>query len=78
MFGGILLIASGAALMLLGVITLGGWVGGKSSWFDASVFDRPGTTKNDRLALYVTFMAMVLAPLLSGALMIAYGLYSLP
>ena len=76
MFGSIL-IACGGALMLLGVIMLGGWVSGKSSWFDAGVYDRQGSTKNDRMSLYVTFVAMVLAPLLSGALIIAYGLYTL-
>jgi len=76
MFGSIL-IACGGALMLLGVIMLGGWVSGKSNWFDAGVYDRQGSTKNDRMSLYVTFVAMVLAPLLSGALIIAYGLYTL-
>ena len=70
-------IAIGAVLMTGGVILLRGWITGKSAWFDPSVYDRPGNTKNDRMLLYVTFMAMVLAPLLTGAILIVYGLRQL-
>ena len=74
---GAILIAGGLALMVLGIILLGGWLGGKSHWFDPGVYDRSGASKVDRMSLYVTFIAMVLAPLLLGALLIAYGLRTL-
>jgi hypothetical protein len=76
MLGGAL-IGIGAVLMLAGIATLRGWISGKSDWFDASVYDRTGATKSDRMLLYVTFVAMVLTPLLAGAILIGYGLHRL-
>ncbi|MFP3938302.1 MAG: hypothetical protein ACLFVW_08160 [Phycisphaerae bacterium] len=71
---GMVLIAAGALSMAGGVLLLLGWVSGKSTWFDSAVFDRPGASKNDRQYLDLYFSALVLAPLLGGGLMIAFGL----
>lgn len=73
----IALIAVGVVLMLVGVITLAAWVSGKSSWFDAGVYDRQGETKTDRQYLDLYFVALVIAPLLVGALLIVLGLQQL-
>jgi len=76
MLGGVL-ITIGIVLMTGGVILLRGWLTGKSAWFGPGVYDRPGNTKNDRMLLYVTFTTVVLTPLLTGAILIAYGLRKL-
>jgi hypothetical protein len=76
MQGGVL-IGIGAVLMIVGALTMRGWLVGKSNWFGAEVFDRAEASKPDRMLLYVTFVAMVLAPLICGALLIVYGLHSL-
>ena len=73
MLAGMLIIA-GSVLMLFGVLMLSGWLGGKSAWFDAGVYDRPGSSKTDRMFLDLYFLAMVIAPLLIGAIMIVLGL----
>ena len=74
---GAVLIVCGVASMLLGVLMLSGWVGGKSTWFDSAVFDRRGGSKTDRMFLYLYFLAMVVVPLLAGGILIAYGLSKL-
>lgn len=74
MWLGVVLIAAGGLSMACGIVLLMGWVGGRSSWFDSSVFDRPGASKNDRQYLDLYFSALVIAPLLAGGLMIAFGL----
>jgi hypothetical protein len=71
---GVGLIVLGAACMIGGTIMLAGWLGGKSSWFGAGVYDRAGESKSDRQALYLYFIALVIAPLLGGALIIAFGI----
>ena len=60
--------------MLLGAIMTAGWVSGRSTWFDAGVYDRQGATKNDRQFLDLYFIALVIAPLMIGALLIVFGL----
>ena len=72
-----ILIASGAGLMLFGMIATAAWVGGKSNWFDSGVFDRRGTSKTDRQFLDLYFVAIVIAPLLSGGMLIVFGLRAL-
>jgi hypothetical protein len=72
-----ILIAVGVVLMLFGVVMLGGWVAGKSNWFDSGVFDRAGTSKTDRQFLDLYFVAIVLAPLFFGGLLIVLGLRTL-
>ena len=74
---GIMLIAAGAALMLLGVAMLVAWTGGLTRWVDPGVYDRPGKTKTDRQYLDLYFVALVIVPLLTGALLIALGLQRL-
>jgi hypothetical protein len=68
------LIAAGAVLMLAGVFLLSAWLSGKPAWFDTGAFDRRGATKTDRQFINVYFVALVLAPLLVGAILIVYGL----
>ena len=67
-------IAAGAVLMILGVFSSTSWVSGKSRWLDSDDFDRRGTTLNDRQYLRLYFVALVIAPLLVGAILIVYGL----
>ena len=71
---GAALIFIGTVLMFLGILLLAGWVSGKSAWFDPGVYDRQGSSKNDRQFLDLYFIAIVLAPLLVGALLIVFGL----
>ncbi len=73
MVGGVL-IGIGTLLLLLGVVLLTGWTGGRSRWFGADVYDRPGDNRTDRIFLDLYFVVKVLAPLLGGATMIVYGL----
>jgi len=70
----IVLIVIGALVMLWGIVMLTAWISGRSKWFDAGVYDRPGGSKVDRQFLDLYFVAMVLAPLLGGAIAIALGL----
>ena len=71
------LIAGGAALMLFGALMIAGWIGGKSTWFDAGIFDRQGATKTDRQFLSLYFFTFVIAPLMVGAMLIIFGLQRL-
>ena len=70
----IILIIAGGVLMAFGFVMLWAWVDGRSRWFDSGVFDRRGASKNDRQFLDLYYIVIVLAPLLSGAVMFAYGL----
>mgnify|MGYP000179700572 CR=1 FL=1 len=74
---GVVLIILGVIAMLGGAVMLLAWVSGRSSWFDAGVYDRPGRCKTDRQFLILYFMAMVLAPLLGGGILIVFGLSEL-
>jgi hypothetical protein len=71
---GAVLIVVGAVLMVVGAVMLCGWIGGRSSWFNVGVYDRVGQSKTDRQFLHLYFIALVLAPLLCGAILIAFGL----
>ena len=70
----LILLAVGAVLMVFGLCMLWDWVDGDSRWFDAGVFERSGSSKNDRQFLDLYYVAIVLAPLLSGAILIVLGL----
>jgi len=70
----VLLAVAGVAMMVFGAVMLNGWLGGKSKWFDEDIFDRAGTTKNDRQFLDLYFIVIVITPLLAGAFLIVYGL----
>jgi len=74
---GALLILAGVACMAAGAVLLGGWIAGKSRWFGVGVYDRAGESKADRQVLYLYFIVLVLAPLLGGALLIAFGIQQL-
>jgi len=70
---GTILIILGAGLMIVGLIALVGWVSGKSGLAQAFL-DRTGDSKVDRQFLGLYFVVLVVAPLLGGALLIAFGL----
>ncbi len=74
---GVIFIIVGATLMSFGVFMLSAWISGTSRWFDAGIFGRSGATKNDRQFLDLYFIAVVLIPLLSGAIMIVFALRGL-
>ena len=71
---GLILIVVGAGLMVLGIISLAGWISGKSRWLEGGVYDRRGASKVDRQFLDLYFVAVVIAPLLVGAILIVFGL----
>jgi hypothetical protein len=71
---GIALIAAGVVLMVVGSVLLLAWTGDPSRWFDSGIHDSRGTTKTDRQFLDLYFLAIVIAPLLVGGLLIALGL----
>lgn len=70
----IVLVIAGGILMGIGFLMLWAWMDGRSRWFDSSVFERKGASKNDRQFLDLYFIVIVLAPLFGGAVMFVYGL----
>ncbi len=71
---GIALVIVGIALMAVGLVFLGGWVNGRGERAG-----RPGSalsdrSKADRQIMDLYFIAIVVAPLLAGAMLIAFGL----
>jgi len=73
----VMLIVCGGLLMLFGVLMLGGWLSGKSNWFDAGVYDRAEAAKKDRKYLdlyFFYFFTIIVLPLLVGGLLIIFGL----
>jgi hypothetical protein len=71
---GIALVIAGIILMAVGLIFLGSWVSGRGERAG-----RPGAalsdgTKTDRQIMDLYFIALVVAPLLAGAMLIAFGL----
>jgi hypothetical protein len=76
MLGAILLVA-GVILMAVGLVFLGSWVNGRGERAG-----RPGSaltdgSKTERQLMDLYFIAAVLAPLLAGAMLIAFGLQQL-
>ena len=63
----------GGGLMAFGFFMLFAWVSGRSSWIDPSVLERSGDSKNDRMFIDLYYIAIVLAPLLSGSILLLYG-----
>ena len=63
---GPILVFAGAVLMTAGLVFLGGWVSGRG--------ERAGKPRTDHQWMGLYFIALVLAPLLSGAVLIAAGL----
>ena len=70
----VILVIAGSALMLFGFVMLCAWAAGRGGWFDSGVFDRKGTSKNDRQFLDLYFIAIVIGPLACGAILFLYGL----
>jgi hypothetical protein len=68
------LIACGAASMALGAVLLAGWVSGGGGRFMRDALQSRGDSRSQRLYLEMVFLAAVLAPLLAGAALIAWGL----
>jgi len=71
---GIALVIVGIVLMAVGLVFLGGWVNGRGERAG-----RPGSalsdgTRTERQLMDLCFIAAVLAPLLAGAMLIAFGL----
>ena len=71
---GIALVIAGIILMTVGLVFLGGWVSGRGERAG-----RPGAalsdgSKTDRQIMDLYFIALVVAPLLAGAMLIAFGL----
>ncbi len=64
----------GLGLMIFGIRMLWSWMGATDSRFDASWFDRGGSSETDRQFLDLYFIAAVLGPLLGGAILIVFGL----
>jgi hypothetical protein len=53
------------------------WSSGQSRWFDAGVRDSAGASKTDRQFIDLYFIALVVAPLLGGAIAVLFGLRAL-
>ena len=70
---GIILLVVGIALMLLGVMMLWEWLSGVSRFFESSGRDK-SMAQSDWVLMDLHFLALVIAPLLGGAIMIVFGL----
>ncbi len=69
----IALLISGGVLMLTGVLMLWEWLSGNSPLFDAN----SSWGQADWLLLDIRFIAMVIAPMLFGAILIVFGMVRL-
>ena len=72
------LIILGALLMVIGGVTLDGWVSGRGGRLGRAVAQLAGNSKTDRQFLGLYFLVLVVAPLLGGAVLIAIGLGQFP
>ncbi len=74
------LIAIGAVLMVVAIVAIGGWVTGRQS-FTFTTYSRKSDEDDDsRNAVFepiLYFLTLIVAPLLGGAVLIAYGLHRL-
>ena len=74
---GLRFVILGGVLMVAGVLLLYAWMNNKSRWLDSESFEQHNSGRMGCLfwSLYLLyFVALVIAPLLGGALMIVYGL----
>jgi len=76
MFGAILLIA-GMILMAVGLVSLGSWVSGRGERAGRHGTALSDSSKAERQLMDLYFIAVVVAPLLAGAMLIAFGLQQL-
>ena len=70
----LLFILMGGALMVFAAMILGGWISGKINWFETTSSGKQGSSKTDRQLLDLYFLAIIITPLLCGAVLIIYGL----
>lgn len=75
---GIILIAVGAALMIMGTLMLWPWVEGQGRFAERGSYDGRGGGQSDWVFLTLYFLTLVIAPLLGGAILIVFGLHYLP
>jgi hypothetical protein len=84
MLGAVLLIA-GVILMAVGLVFLGGWVNGRNERANRTGEDETDEADNnassniprqlmDLVFMDLSFFGLVIAPLLAGAMLIAFGL----
>ena len=74
---GLKFVILGGVLMVAGVLLLYAWMNNKSRWFDSESFGQQNSVRMGCLfwSFYLLyFVALVIAPLLGGAMMIVYGL----
>jgi hypothetical protein len=79
---GIALVIAGMILMTVGLVFLGGWVSGRyeranrTGADEADNDDGPGIMRKltDWVFMDLNFLGLVIAPLLAGAILIAFGL----
>ncbi len=74
---GPILVFAGAVLMTVGLVFLGGWVSGRGERAGKPDAALPDGSKTDRQLMDLYFIALVVAPLLGGAVLIAFGLEKL-
>ncbi|MBI5722905.1 MAG: hypothetical protein HZA50_03025 [Planctomycetes bacterium] len=80
----IMLIIAGCVLAPFGAVMMAGWMGGKSRWFRFGQYDLDcpdaenfRCTDSRSAMMYLTFIAVVIAPLLGGGILIVLGLREL-
>jgi len=76
MLGAVLLIV-GMILMAVGLVFLGGWVSGRGERAGRPGAALSDNSKTERQLMDLYFIAAVVAPLLAGAMLIAFGLQQL-
>ncbi len=67
----------GGVLMVAAAAMLWAWLTGKAKWCDSAGADAENPGQTDVLSLCMYFLVTVIAPLMAGALMIAYGIWKL-
>jgi hypothetical protein len=68
------LVVAGAALMILGVWMLLRWMGDEGEGTGKFGFGSRGASQNDWVLMDLQFIALVIAPLLGGAILLVFGL----
>ncbi len=74
---GPILVFAGTVLMTVGLVFLGGWVNGRGERAGKPHTTFTDGSKTDRQLMDLYFATLVVAPLLGGAVLIAFGLEKL-
>ncbi len=74
---GPILVLTGAVLMAVGLVFLGGWVSGRGERAGKLHVALGDASRADQWLINLYFMALVVTPLLGGAVLIAFGLEKL-